>query len=75
MKITKITPYLISAPSPFLPTANDSGGAVRNREYLFVSVDTDAGVTGWGEVTCTRGSGEPGCGLADFAGVGAAGGR
>ena len=54
MKITKITPYLISAPAPFLPTANDSGGAVRNREYLFVSVDTDEGVTGWGEVTCTR---------------------
>ena len=50
MKITKITPYLISAPSPFLPTATDSGGVLRNREYLFVEVNTDEGVTGWGEV-------------------------
>ena len=54
MKITKITPYLISASAPFLPTAHDSGSEVRNREYLFVSVDTDEGVTGWGEITCTR---------------------
>ena len=54
MKITKITPYLISAPAPFLPSASDSGGVMRHREYLFVSVDTDEGVTGWGEVTCTR---------------------
>ena len=54
MKITKITPYLISAPSPFLPTAEDSNGNRRNREYLFVEVNTDEGVTGWGEVTCTR---------------------
>ena len=54
MKITKITPYLVSAPAPFLPTAHDSGGEVHNREYLFVEVNTDAGITGWGEVTCTR---------------------
>ena len=53
MKITKITPYLVSAPAPFLPTAENSGGE-RNREYLFVEVNTDEGVTGWGEVTCTR---------------------
>ncbi len=54
MKITKITPYLISAPSPFLPTADDSNRRRHNREYLFVEVNTDEGVTGWGEVTCTR---------------------
>ncbi len=54
MKITKITPYLISAPSPFLPTAEDSNRTRRNREYLFVEVNTDEGITGWGEVTCTR---------------------
>ena len=54
MKITKITPYLISAPSPFLPTAEDSNRRRHNREYLFVEVNTDEGITGWGEVTCTR---------------------
>lgn len=51
MKITKITPYLVSAPAPFLPTSN---AKANNREYLFVEVNTDDGVTGWGEVTCTR---------------------
>ena len=54
MKITKITPYLISAPSPFLATAEDTNRVARNREYLFVEVNTDAGITGWGEVTGTR---------------------
>ena len=51
MKITKITPYLVSAPAPFLPTSNAKAS---NREYLFVEVNTDEDVTGWGEVTCTR---------------------
>lgn len=54
MKITKITPYLVSAPAPALQTAEDSRKMQRNREYLFVEVNTDEGVTGWGEVTCTR---------------------
>ncbi len=54
MKITQITPWLISAPSPYLDTAEDSTAKRRNREYLFVEVSTDEGITGWGEVTCTR---------------------
>ena len=54
MKITKITPYLVSAPAPFLATGEDSNQAASNREYLFVEVNTDEGVTGWGEVTGTR---------------------
>ena len=54
MKITRIRPWLISAPRPFLATAEDAGGKRANREYIFVQVDTDAGITGWGEVTCTR---------------------
>ncbi|MYA60219.1 MAG: mandelate racemase/muconate lactonizing enzyme family protein [Chloroflexi bacterium] len=54
MKITKITPYLISAPAPFLGATEDTDGAVSNREYLFVEVNTDEGITGWGEVTGTR---------------------
>ncbi len=54
MQITKITPWLISAPSPYLDTAEDSRSRRHNREYLFVEVNTDERVTGWGEVTCTR---------------------
>ncbi len=54
MKITKVTPWLISAPSPYLDTAEDSQARRHNREYIFVEVNTDEGVTGWGEVTCTR---------------------
>ena len=50
MKITKITPWLISAPAPYLDTASDNQ-ATGNREYLFVEVSTDEGITGWGEVT------------------------
>lgn len=51
MKITKITPWLISAPRPYLDTAEDS--KPRDREYIFVEVNTDEGITGWGEITGT----------------------
>ena len=51
MKITKVTPWLIEAPAPFLDTADDNKNAHLVREYLFVEVSTDEGVTGWGEVT------------------------
>ena len=50
MKITKVTPWLVDAPRPYLDTANDNQ-IVGNREYLFVEVSTDEGITGWGEVT------------------------
>jgi len=46
MKITRITPWLVEVPSPYSyrgPTG----------ELLFVQVETDGGVTGWGEVTTT----------------------
>jgi galactonate dehydratase len=52
LKITKITPWLIDAPSPYLETANDFRG-IQNREYVFVEVSTDEGITGWGEITGT----------------------
>ena len=52
MKITKVTPWLIEAPSPYLDTADDSK-EIRNREYVFVEVSTDEGITGWGEITGT----------------------
>ncbi len=51
MKITKVTPWLIEAPGPNLDTANDSQGEQKLREYTFVEVSTDEGITGWGEVT------------------------
>ena len=53
MKITKVTPWLISALQPYLDTANDDQNP-RMREYMFVEVSTDEGITGWGEITCTR---------------------
>ena len=48
LKITKVTPWLIEAPAPYLDTANDNQGSQKLREYLFVEVNTDEGITGWG---------------------------
>ena len=45
MKITKITPWLL------LATAAYNFG--RQGEYIFVEVQTDEGITGWGEITTT----------------------
>ena len=50
MKITAITPWLINADWDDRP----GGDLPRNpttREFLFVQVETDAGITGWGEIT------------------------
>jgi galactonate dehydratase len=49
LKIRKITPWLVSAPQPYMESAGEPAGAVR--PYLFVQLETDEGVTGWGEVT------------------------
>tara|TARA_B100001964_G_scaffold215833_1_gene254513 strand:+ start:16018 stop:17193 length:1176 start_codon:yes stop_codon:yes gene_type:complete len=51
LKITKVTPWLIEAQGPYLDTANDNQGPRKLREYTFVEVNTDEGITGWGEVT------------------------
>jgi galactonate dehydratase len=53
MQITKVIPWLISAPAPFLDTADDEKELNAMREYVFVEVQTDDGVTGWGEITGT----------------------
>ena len=53
MKITKVTPWLIKAQRSFLDTADDSKNANRFKEYVFVEVSTDEGITGWGEITGT----------------------
>ena len=50
MKITAVTPWLIKADWDERP----GGDLPRNptiREFLFVQVETDAGITGWGEIT------------------------
>ena len=54
MKITEIVPWLVEAPAPYLDTAEDSQDDPQMREYIFVEVRTDEGITGWGEVTGTR---------------------
>ena len=43
---------MISAPAPYLDTANDNKEP-RQREYVFIEVSTDEGITGWGEITGT----------------------
>ena len=48
MKVTKVTPWLIRTLWPWLEA---TGETPREGEYLFVQVDTDAGLTGWGEIT------------------------
>ncbi len=49
MKITRVTPWLVTAPQPYLDTANEAPD--REREYVFVQVSTDEDITGWGEIT------------------------
>ena len=46
MKITKVTPWLLLAKAAY-----DFG---RQGEYIFVEIETDEGITGWGEVTTTH---------------------
>ena len=53
MKITSTTPWLISTPWPYLDTA---GERPKQGEYVFVQVDTDEGITGWGEITVSSSS-------------------
>ena len=47
MKITDIRPWIVSGP----PTEAASGPAGHLQQYIFVQVDTDEGLTGWGEIT------------------------
>ena len=46
MKITGVTPWLVKSQAPYLDTAGETPG--REREYVFVEVSTDEGITGWG---------------------------
>ena len=50
MKITRVEPILVSIPFEHgAPAPSDGLGAGGKLDILFVRVDTDAGVTGWGE--------------------------
>ena len=50
MKITKVTPWVVSFPWEMC-TGVEQKPEVRDRQLVFVQVDTDEGITGWGEVT------------------------
>ncbi|MXY22127.1 MAG: mandelate racemase/muconate lactonizing enzyme family protein [Dehalococcoidia bacterium] len=50
MKITKVTPWLVSFPWE-VRTGVEQKLEARDRQLVFVQVDTDEGITGWGEVT------------------------
>src|SRR5215210_280864 len=47
MKIKKVRTWLVSGP----PQSGQAGQP--GRQYIFVQVETDEGITGWGEVTGT----------------------
>ena len=50
MKITAVRPWIVNCPSEGasdLPYQR----AEPDRQYVFVEVKTDAGLTGWGEIT------------------------
>ena len=49
MKISKVTPWLVTA----APAGTRGSAQQPGRQYLFVQVDTDEGITGWGEITGT----------------------
>jgi galactonate dehydratase len=50
MKITRVRPWLVSGPPP----ASDVSAP--DLTYVFVQVDTDEGLTGWGEITTYPGA-------------------
>jgi galactonate dehydratase len=56
MKIAKVTPWIVNVPvegrETFGTQGTRPGQAARpGRQYVFVQVDTDEGLTGWGEIT------------------------
>ena len=54
MKITKVTPWVVSFPWE-MRTGVEQKPEVRDRQLVFVQVDTYEGITGWGEVTTDPG--------------------
>jgi galactonate dehydratase len=53
MQITGVTPWIVEVPvaqSEIIGTQGTTS-ARRHRQYVFVQVETDEGLTGWGEIT------------------------
>jgi galactonate dehydratase len=48
MKITRVRPWIVSGPPEEAGGRQDRGGRL---SYVFVQVETDEGLTGWGEIT------------------------
>src|SRR5438552_10474627 len=55
MKITDVVPWIVDVPvegGEVLGTQGSRPGQPRRaRQYVFVQVETDEGITGWGEIT------------------------
>jgi galactonate dehydratase len=51
MKITDVRPWIVTGPPTEAVPESGDGPAGHLQQYLFVQVDTDEGLTGWGEVT------------------------
>jgi galactonate dehydratase len=53
VKIRSVTPWIVEVPVAASETRGTQAtvGARRARQYVFVQVDTDEGLTGWGEIT------------------------
>ena len=50
MKISKVTPWIVSFPWE-MRIGVEQEKVVHDRNLVFVQVDTDEGITGWGEIT------------------------
>ena len=50
MKITRVKPWVVTGP-PEESGARHRDGSPRVLQYVFVQVETDEGLTGWGEIT------------------------
>ena len=50
MKITDLKCYLVEIDWDDRPGSNHSRNLIK-REFVFVQIDTDEGITGWGEIT------------------------
>ncbi|HEX2186410.1 MAG TPA: mandelate racemase/muconate lactonizing enzyme family protein [Chloroflexota bacterium] len=58
MKISGITPWIVDVPVAVQETQGTQGTVAprRHRQYVFVQVETDEGITGWGEITTYPGA-------------------
>ena len=61
MKITAVKPWVIETDWDLRP-GDEGPRALTRRQFVFVKVETDEGVTGWGEITTYPGRvANPGC--------------